>query len=209
MITVEPNDRPPAAAVLKHPAFWSKDKILTFLQDCSDRVDKEEDDSYVLNMIEKDSHVVTRGDWQMVPDEARALYGKMPAEFSDYWTGRFPRLLTHAYLAMQCVKYETNFGRYYCKDYDYVPIRPRSEANIRRETDLNEEDVDLINPRFLTRPPGDHGDHAESNPQSLVSTWSQLDSGNNSRLQELRAEEVEAEEAEMLPCRATAEEEGE
>ena len=70
MITVEPNDRPPAAAVLKHPAFWSKDKILTFLQDCSDRVDKEEDDSYVLNMIEKDSHVVTRGDWQMALDEA-------------------------------------------------------------------------------------------------------------------------------------------
>ena len=70
--------------------------------------------------------------------------------------------------------------------------------------------MDLISPRFLTRPPGDHGDHADSNPQSLVSTWSQLDSGNNSRLQELRAEEVEAEEAEMLPCRATAEpEEGE
>lgn len=70
--------------------------------------------------------------------------------------------------------------------------------------------MDLISPRFLTRPPGGHGDNAESNPQSLVSTWSQLDSGNNSRLQELRAEEVEAEEAEMLPCRATAEpEEGE
>ena len=64
MITTEPNDRPPAVAVLKHPAFWSKDKTLTFLQDVSDRVDKEEDDSYVLNMIEKDSQNVTRGDWQ-------------------------------------------------------------------------------------------------------------------------------------------------
>ena len=70
MIAVEPNDRPPAAAVLKHPAFWSKDKVLTFLQDCSDRVDKEEEDSYVLNMIERESEQVTRGDWLMLLDEA-------------------------------------------------------------------------------------------------------------------------------------------
>ena len=159
MVTAEPNDRPPASAVLKHPAFWSKDKVLTFLQDCSDRVDKEEEDSYVLGMIEKDGAAVTRGDWLMaldvavrsdlrlhrtykgrsirdllrairnkkhhyreLTDEAKLMYGKMPGEFSDYWTRRFPRLVSHAYLAMQCVKYENNFSRYYHKDYDYVPV---------------------------------------------------------------------------------------
>merc|ERR1719264_44817 len=85
----------------------------------------------------------------MLSDEAKLMYGKMPGEFSDYWTRRFPRLVSHAYLAMQCVKYENNFSRYYNKDYDYVPyiracdykpkdegIRPRSEVNVRRETDL-------------------------------------------------------------------------
>lgn len=160
MISVEPNDRPPATAVLKHPSFWPKDKILTFLQDCSDRVDKEEEDSYVLNMIEKGSVVVTKGDWlqqlddavradlrlhrtyrgntvrdllrairnkkhhyRELTDEAKLLYGKLPGEFSDYWTRRFPRLVLHSYLAMQCVKYETNFTRYYFKDFDYVPVR--------------------------------------------------------------------------------------
>ena len=128
-------------------------------QDVSDRVDKEEDDSYVLNMIEKESSGVTRGDWQMMlddavrndlrihrtyrgksvrdllrairnkkhhyrelTDEAKMMYGKMPGEFADYWTQRFPRLVTHSYLAMQCVKYENNFTRYYHKDYDYVPV---------------------------------------------------------------------------------------
>ena len=50
------------------------------------------------------------------------MYGKMPGEFSDYWTRRFPRLVSHAYLSMQCVKYENNFSRYYHKDYDYVPV---------------------------------------------------------------------------------------
>ena len=163
MITTEPNDRPPAVAVLKHPAFWSKDKTLTFLQDVSDRVDKEEDDSYVLNMIEKDSLSVTRGDWQSqldfsvredlrkhrtykgrsvrdllrairnkkhhyreLTDEAKLMYGKMPGEFADYWLTRFPLLVSHSYMAMQCVKYENNFMRYYHKDYDYVPV-----SNIR------------------------------------------------------------------------------
>ena len=163
MITTEPNDRPPAVAVLKHPAFWSKDKTLTFLQDVSDRVDKEDDDSYVLNMIEKDSLSVTRGDWQSqldfsvredlrkhrtykgksvrdllrairnkkhhyreLTDEAKLMYGKMPGEFADYWLTRFPLLVSHSYMAMQCVKYENNFMRYYHKDYDYVPV-----SNIR------------------------------------------------------------------------------
>merc|ERR1711892_826033 len=31
MVSFEPNDRPPALALLKHPVFWVKDKILTFL----------------------------------------------------------------------------------------------------------------------------------------------------------------------------------
>ena len=32
MIESEPNKRPPAAAVLKHPIFWGKERILNFLQ---------------------------------------------------------------------------------------------------------------------------------------------------------------------------------
>ena len=38
----------------------------------------------------------------------------------------------------------------------------------------------------------------DTSPQSLVSSWSQLDSGDNSRLVELRSEDNEDEE--MLPC---------
>ena len=77
---------------------------------------------------------------------------------------------------------------------------------MRRETDLSERDVDLITPGFMTRPPGS-GDNPDSNPQSiqsLVSSWSQLDSGTNSRLEELRVQDDEEEE--MLPCQGSSEE---
>ena len=77
---------------------------------------------------------------------------------------------------------------------------------MRRETDLSERDVDLISPSFLTRHPGS-GDNPDSNPQSiqsLVSSWSQLDSGTNSRLEELRV--ADDDEEELLPCRGSSEE---
>jgi len=253
MVSFEPNDRPPALALLKHPVFWVKDKILTFLQDVSDRVDKEEDNSFVLNTIERYGNLVTKGDWQEqldpavrndlrkhrtykgksvrdllrairnkkhhyreLTDEAKLLYGKMPGEFADYWKRRFPRLLTHSYNAMQCVKYENNFTNYYHKDYDYVPLpeelileerkvciasedvvtRVRQDGLVISKPDLSEADADLFSPKFLDKqePHRNHGFVATGKPDSLVSNWSQLDSGNNSRLEDLCVKDN------MLPC---------
>eukprot|EP00092_Neocalanus_flemingeri_P031372 GFUD01034075.1.p1 GENE.GFUD01034075.1~~GFUD01034075.1.p1 ORF type:complete len:1174 (-),score=191.56 GFUD01034075.1:154-3675(-) len=253
MVSFEPNDRPPALALLKHPVFWVKDKILTFLQDVSDRVDKEEDNSFVLNTIERDGNHVTKGDWQEqldpavrddlrkhrtykgksvrdllrairnkkhhyreLTEDAKQLYGKMPGEFSDYWTKRFPRLVTHSYNAMQCVKYENNFTKYYHKDYDYVPLpeasvfdeprhqvpsedvvtRIRQDIHVGGTSDLSEADADIFSPKFLDRGEQQHthGFVATGTQDSLVSNWSQLDSGNNSRLEDLCIKDN------MLPC---------
>merc|ERR1719189_3039461 len=214
MLASEPVDRPPCTALLRHPVFWGHEKVLAFLQEVSDRVDKEEEGSVVLAAVERNGKAVTQGDWHSLlepavredlrkhrsyrgrsvrdllrairnkkhhyrelTEDAKMLYGKMPGEFTDYWVSRFPLLVNHSYLAMQCVKYENNFSRYYHKDYDYVPIPHRSEANIKRETDLDALDVDLISPKFRAR-----GEEEEvESPQSLVSSWSQLDSGPNSR----------------------------
>jgi len=63
MISPEPNDRPPTSALLKHPVFWNKEKVLGFLQEVSDRVDQEEDGSVVLASLEKYGGQVTGGDW--------------------------------------------------------------------------------------------------------------------------------------------------
>ena len=69
MIGVEPSLRPPSSAVLKHPLFWSKDKSLNFLQDVSDRVDKEETDSAILATIERNRMEIVRGNWLEILDE--------------------------------------------------------------------------------------------------------------------------------------------
>lgn len=64
MLATEPSDRPPAQALLKHPVFWGREKTLGFLQEVSDRVDKEEEGSVVLVSLERKGGEVISGDWQ-------------------------------------------------------------------------------------------------------------------------------------------------
>ena len=61
MILGEPSLRPTTSAVLKHPLFWSKEKALTYLQDVSDRVDRETTDSYILASIERNRMEIVKG----------------------------------------------------------------------------------------------------------------------------------------------------
>lgn len=159
MITAEPSLRPPASAVLKHPLFWSKDKTLTFLQDVSDRVDKEDTDSAILASIERRRAEIVNGNWLQNLDEhvqedlrkhrtykgssvrdllralrnkrhhynelseiTKLMYGRIPDQFVDYWTSRFPQLLIHSWTAMHCIKNEPTFIKYFDKDYDFVKV---------------------------------------------------------------------------------------
>lgn len=52
-----------------------------------------------------------------LPIEAQTELGEIPEKFTDYWTHRFPQLLLHTWLSMQCIKSEPAFRRYYFKDY--------------------------------------------------------------------------------------------
>ncbi|XP_044252297.1 serine/threonine-protein kinase/endoribonuclease IRE1-like [Tribolium madens] len=51
--------------------------------------------------------------------EAQTLLGEIPDSFTNYWTKRFPLLLVHSWLAMQCVSDETAFQHYYHETYKY------------------------------------------------------------------------------------------
>ncbi|XP_044308463.1 serine/threonine-protein kinase/endoribonuclease IRE2 [Varanus komodoensis] len=64
MISQDPHARPSASQVLLHPFFWNQEKQLQFLQDASDRVEKEPADGPLVRALEAGGRVVLRGDWR-------------------------------------------------------------------------------------------------------------------------------------------------
>ncbi|XP_069604821.1 serine/threonine-protein kinase/endoribonuclease IRE1 [Ranitomeya imitator] len=64
MIDKDPQKRPSAPAVLKHPFFWSLEKQLQFFQDVSDRIEKEALDGAVVRSLEKGGREVVKLDWR-------------------------------------------------------------------------------------------------------------------------------------------------
>ncbi|XP_065660136.1 serine/threonine-protein kinase/endoribonuclease IRE1 isoform X2 [Hydra vulgaris] len=65
MLSVEPSQRPSANCILKHPFFWTKSKQLSFLQDVSDRIEKEPEGAEILKKLQDGSIAVVRGDWKL------------------------------------------------------------------------------------------------------------------------------------------------
>ena len=63
MIQNDAQRRPHANAINQHPVFWGEDKILGFLQDVSDRVEKLTFNVEPLSILEKNGRMVVRQDW--------------------------------------------------------------------------------------------------------------------------------------------------
>ncbi|KAF6202382.1 hypothetical protein GE061_004781 [Apolygus lucorum] len=77
MICQNPLDRPSASTVRKHPVFWERSYALTFLQDVSDRVEKETVEGTVLQRLEEGGEAVCCGDWkQFIDPEVSEDLGK-------------------------------------------------------------------------------------------------------------------------------------
>ena len=64
MISYDPSERPSITSILSHPLFWSKSRRLQFLQDVSDRIEREAIGSEITIGLEKGKWDVIRGDWQ-------------------------------------------------------------------------------------------------------------------------------------------------
>ncbi|KAF1920087.1 hypothetical protein BDU57DRAFT_508193 [Ampelomyces quisqualis] len=75
MLKTRPEDRPTAVQVMNHPFFWSAEKRLSFLCDCSDHWEREPRDppSEHLSILEEYSHEVL--------DHKRNFLGKLDAAF--------------------------------------------------------------------------------------------------------------------------------
>uniref|UniRef100_A0A672MTQ6 Serine/threonine-protein kinase/endoribonuclease IRE1 n=1 Tax=Sinocyclocheilus grahami TaxID=75366 RepID=A0A672MTQ6_SINGR len=65
MISAEPETRPSAVSILKHPFFWSPEKQLQFFQDVSDRIEKEPADSAIVARLENSGRSVVKTNWRM------------------------------------------------------------------------------------------------------------------------------------------------
>uniref|UniRef100_A0A182QMN2 non-specific serine/threonine protein kinase n=1 Tax=Anopheles farauti TaxID=69004 RepID=A0A182QMN2_9DIPT len=68
MIRADPGSRPSARTVTNHPLFWSNERVLAFLQDVSDRVEKLEVMTEPLRSLEKNARFVVRDDWSQYLD---------------------------------------------------------------------------------------------------------------------------------------------
>ncbi|XP_054989349.1 serine/threonine-protein kinase/endoribonuclease IRE1 [Sorex araneus] len=64
MIAMDPQKRPSAKHVLKHPFFWSLEKQLQFFQDVSDRIEKESLDGAIVRQLERGGRAVVKLDWR-------------------------------------------------------------------------------------------------------------------------------------------------
>lgn len=203
-IRFQPEERPCVAAVLKHPFFWGQERQLAFFQDVSDRIEKEEENSPVVQNLEKNGLFVVKFDWRRnitqelqndlrkfrtykghsvrdllramrnkkhhyreLPEEVKTSLGRVPDEFVQYFTSRFPRLLMHVYNAMEICKEETMFRQYYHtppvrQQASCSPDSPIFSPDFSHSPDLSVAMVDSSVSPHLTDPPVPFSDPAVS-----------------------------------------------
>ncbi|KNC31642.1 hypothetical protein FF38_11092 [Lucilia cuprina] len=88
MIHKDPQFRPPARCIGNHPIFWNNQKILAFLQDVSDRVEKLQFNVEPLKSLEKNGSIVVLEDWNLhldpiITEDLRKFRGYMGASVRD------------------------------------------------------------------------------------------------------------------------------
>lgn len=88
MIHRDPQCRPPARCIGNHPIFWNNQKILAFLQDVSDRVEKLQFNVEPLKSLEKNGSIVVLEDWNLhldpiITEDLRKFRGYMGASVRD------------------------------------------------------------------------------------------------------------------------------
>ncbi|XP_034116629.2 serine/threonine-protein kinase/endoribonuclease IRE1 [Drosophila albomicans] len=88
MIQKDSQARPPARCIGNHPLFWDEPKMLSFLQDVSDRVEKLQFQAEPLKSLEKNGRIVVLDDWNahldpLITDDLRKYRGYMGASVRD------------------------------------------------------------------------------------------------------------------------------
>lgn len=88
MVHKDPQRRPPAKAIISHPVFWEESRMMSFLQDVSDRVEKLHFENDPLKTLEKNGRFVVRDDWNLhvdkiISEDIRKYRGYLGASVRD------------------------------------------------------------------------------------------------------------------------------
>lgn len=57
--------------------------------------------------------------YRELSERVREIFGSIPDRFVQYWMDKFPKLVLHTWLAMQCVRQEDVFRKYYSGAYTF------------------------------------------------------------------------------------------
>lgn len=68
MLNENHEKRPIADAILRHPVFWSEGKLLDFLQNVSDRVEKLNINEEPCWSLERNAKLIVRDNWLEILD---------------------------------------------------------------------------------------------------------------------------------------------
>ncbi|KAH8273177.1 hypothetical protein KR018_010982 [Drosophila ironensis] len=126
MIHKDPQSRPPARCISNHPLFWDEPKMLSFLQDVSDRVEKLQFHAEPLKSLEKNGRLVVLDDWNLhldplITEDLRKYRGYMGASVRDLLRAlrnkkhHYHELTTEAQEMLGCIPYE--FTQYWVERF--------------------------------------------------------------------------------------------
>lgn len=82
--------------------------------------------SYAVYTYAVSSACFQKHHYRELSDAVQKTLGSIPDQFVTYWMDRFPKLLLHTWLAMQCVNDENLFHKYYCSAYTFPRIHDGS-----------------------------------------------------------------------------------
>ena len=84
--------------------------------------------------------------YQELNKEIKKIFGRFPDQFADYWLRKFPKLLIHSWVSMQCAKNEPILSKYYPTDYEFIEMPQRNWEDINGDKNrhiLSEDEDDL------------------------------------------------------------------
>lgn len=91
-------------------------------------------------MLNTTKYNLQKHHFRELSEDAQKSLGDTPEKFTNYWLSRFPLLLVHTWLAIQCVADETMFSHYYTSTFRFPDLDYADhESN---------DDVVQLNPDF-------------------------------------------------------------